>query len=268
MAGQRFIASTGITEQLRPETNPLSFFFKRTFAQKFTDVRSKSSFFSLTRMTLAERIHHIEGQLPLQTRLIAVTKTKPVAVLREAYDAGCFRFGENKVQEMAEKYPQLSPDIEWHLIGHLQTNKVKYIAPFVAMIHSVDSLKLLQEINKQAAKNGRLIECLLQIHIALEEEKFGLTAHEAHELLTSPELDALANISLVGLMGLATNTNDEQQLRREFRGLKELYDRLALTQHPAVNFRELSMGMSGDYLLAAQEGSTFVRVGSAIFGAR
>lgn len=219
-------------------------------------------------MTIAESIHHIESQLPGQTRLIAVTKTKPLAMLREAYDAGCFRFGENKVQEMVEKQPLLPADIEWHLIGHLQTNKVKYIAPFVAMIHSVDSLKLLQEIDKQATKYNRVIECLLQIHVALEEEKFGLTAHEAHELLESPALDSLHHIRIVGLMGLATNTDDEHQIRREFRGLKALYDQLAQTQHTAVKFRELSMGMSGDYLLAAQEGSTLIRVGSAIFGAR
>lgn len=219
-------------------------------------------------MTIASAIHHIESQLPPQTRLVAVTKTKPVAMLREAYDAGCFRFGENKVQEMAEKHPQLPADVEWHLIGHLQTNKVKYIASFVAMIHSVDSLKLLQEIDKQAAKHNRVIECLLQIHIALEEEKFGLTAHEAHELLTSSVLATLHHVRIVGLMGLATNTDEEHQIRREFRGLKALYDQLAQTQQPNVNFRELSMGMSGDYLLAAEEGSTLVRVGSAIFGAR
>ncbi|MBC8152397.1 MAG: YggS family pyridoxal phosphate-dependent enzyme [Bacteroidetes bacterium] len=219
-------------------------------------------------MTIAERIHHIESQLPPQTRLIAVTKTKPIAMLREAYDAGCFRFGENKVQEMVEKQPQLPADVEWHLIGHLQTNKVKYIAPFVALIHSVDSLKLLQEIDKQAAKHNRVIECLLQIHVALEEEKFGMTTLEAHELLTSAALESLHHIRIVGLMGLATNTDDDQQIRREFTGLKALYDQLAQTQHPAVKFRELSMGMSGDYVAAAEEGSTLVRVGSAIFGAR
>lgn len=219
-------------------------------------------------MTIAQTIHHIESQLPPQTHLIAVTKTKPVALIREAYDAGCFRFGENKVQEMVEKQPQLPADAEWHLIGHLQTNKVKYIAPFVALIHSVDSFKLLQEINKQAAKCNRVIECLLQIHIALEEEKFGLTAHEAHELLTSPALETLTSVRLVGLMGMATNTDEETQIRHEFRGLKALYDQLAQTKRPNVAFSELSMGMSGDYRIAAEEGSTLVRVGSAIFGAR
>ncbi len=219
-------------------------------------------------MTIAACIHHIEDQLPPQTRLIAVTKTKPVAMLREAYDAGCHRFGENKVQEMAEKQPQLPADIDWHLIGHLQTNKVKYIASFVTLIHSVDSLKLLQEINKQAAKHNRVIDCLLQIHIALEEEKFGLTPHEADELLHSPELDTLTNVRVIGLMGLATNTDEDDQIRREFRGLKALYDRLAHTKRPNVQFSELSMGMSGDYKIAAEEGSTLVRVGSAIFGAR
>ena len=219
-------------------------------------------------MTIADTIHRIDDQLPPHTRLIAVTKTKPVPMLREAYDAGCHRFGENKVQEMAEKHPQLPADIEWHLIGHLQTNKVKYIAPFVSLIHSVDSLKLLQEINKQAAKHNRVINCLLQIHIALEEEKFGLTAHEAQQLLHLPDLDTLTNVRIIGLMGLATNTDEEEQIRREFRGLKALYDRLAKTERPNVRFSELSMGMSGDYRIAAEEGSTLVRIGSAIFGAR
>ena len=158
--------------------------------------------------------------------------------------------------------------MEWHLVGHLQTNKVKYIAPFVALIHSVDSLKLLQEIDKQAAKHSRVINCLLQIHIALEEEKFGLTAHEAEQLLHTPELDALTNIRIIGLMGLATNTDEADQIRREFRGLKALYDRLAKTERPNVRFSELSMGMSGDYQIAAEEGSTLVRIGSAIFGTR
>ncbi|GAB4041235.1 YggS family pyridoxal phosphate-dependent enzyme [Spirosoma gilvum] len=217
---------------------------------------------------IAEAIHQIEGSLPDNAKLIAVTKTKPVALLREAYVAGCHRFGENKVQEMVEKQPQLPADIEWHLIGHLQSNKVKYIAPFVALIHSIDSLKLLQEVNKQATKHNRIINCLLQIYIADEETKFGLSPDEAEALLKAPELDMLSNIRLIGLMGLATNTDDEAQIRQEFRGLKQLFDRLAQIEHPFVRFRELSMGMSGDYRIALEEGSTMIRVGSAIFGSR
>ena len=217
---------------------------------------------------IADTIRQIEKELHGRARLIAVTKTKPVPLLLEAYDAGCRLFGENKVQEMADKQPQLPPDVQWHLIGHLQTNKVKYIAPFVALIHSVDSLKLLQEINKQAAKNERIIDCLLQIYIADEETKYGLLPDEARYLLNTPELDRLTHVRIVGLMGLATNTDDEGQVRREFRELKQLYDTLALIQRPNIRFSELSMGMSGDYRIALEEGSTLVRVGSAIFGAR
>jgi hypothetical protein len=217
---------------------------------------------------VADNIHLIERQLKGKATLIAVTKTKPVALLQEAYDAGCRQFGENKVQEMVEKHPQLPADIDWHLIGHLQTNKVKYIAPFVALIQSVDSLKLLQEINKQALKNERVIDCLLQIYIADEETKFGFLPDEAETLINSPELGQLANVRVIGLMGLATNTDDEEQVRREFRGLKQLYDQLAKAQRPNVQFSQLSMGMSGDYQIAVDEGSTMVRVGSAIFGSR
>ncbi|GAB3806976.1 YggS family pyridoxal phosphate-dependent enzyme [Spirosoma humi] len=217
---------------------------------------------------IADSIRLIESELQNKAKLIAVTKTKPVELLREAYEAGCRRFGENKVQEMADKYPQLPADIEWHLIGHLQTNKVKYIASFVTMIQSIDSLKLLQEVNKQAAKHNRVIDCLLQIYIADEETKFGLSAQEAEALLKAPELDDLPYIRIVGLMGLATNTENEAQIRQEFRGLKRLYDQLAKTQRPMVHFHELSMGMSGDYRIAVDEGSTMVRVGSAIFGSR
>ena len=217
---------------------------------------------------IADMIHQIENELKGRAKLVAVTKTKPVALLQEAYDAGCRLFGENKVQEMADKQPQLPADVQWHLIGHLQTNKVKYIAPFVALIHSVDSLKLLQEINKQAAKRDRIIDCLLQIYIADEETKFGLSPDEAHALLTAPELDQLTNIGIAGLMGLATNTTDESQVRREFQGLKQLYDTFAQIQRPMIRFHELSMGMSGDYRIAVEEGSTLIRVGSAIFGVR
>ncbi|QKZ12882.1 YggS family pyridoxal phosphate-dependent enzyme [Spirosoma sp. KUDC1026] len=217
---------------------------------------------------ITENIQLIERELAGKARLIAVTKTKPVSMLREAYDAGSRLFGENKVQEMAEKQTQLPADVQWHMIGHLQSNKVKYMAGFVTLIHSVDSLKLLQEINRQAAKHDRTIDCLLQIHIATEETKFGLSADEAQELLNAPELDQLPNIRIVGLMGLASNTDNQDQVRQEFRGLKELFDRLATIQRPMLDFRELSMGMSGDYRIAVEEGSTLVRVGSAIFGAR
>ena len=217
---------------------------------------------------IADNIHRIENELQGRARLIAVTKTKPVPMLLEAYEAGCRLFGENKVQEMAEKQPQLPADVAWHLIGHLQTNKVKYIAPFVALIHSVDSLKLLQEINKQAARYNRVIDCLLQIYIADEETKFGLLPNEAETLLNGPELNDLMNVRVIGLMGLATNTDNEAQIRQEFRSLKHLYDTLAATQRPQVQFSELSMGMSGDYRIAVEEGSTLVRVGSAIFGSR
>ncbi len=218
--------------------------------------------------SIRESIAQIEQTIGGRAKLIAVTKTKPVSLLQEAYDAGCRDFGENRVQEMAEKQPQLPADIRWHQIGHLQTNKVKYIAPFVALIHSVDSLSLLREINKQAAKHGRVIDCLLQIFIAQEETKFGLSPDEARLLLSSPDLEALANIRIIGLMGLATNTDNEDQVRQEFRGLKGLYDELARVQQPNVAFSELSMGMSGDYEVAIAEGSIMVRVGSAIFGSR
>lgn len=216
-------------------------------------------------MSIAENIQKIKAEIAPNARLIAVTKTKPVEMLMEAYNADFKRYGENKVQEMVTKYEQMPKDIEWHLIGHLQTNKVKYIAPFVAMIHSVDSFKLLQEINKQAAKNDRVIDCLLQIFIAQEETKFGLSEEEATELLASEEFSALKNVRIAGLMGMASNTEEEDQVRREFKGLKQFFDRLRAV-YPSMT--ELSMGMSGDYLMAVEEGSTLVRVGSAIFGSR
>ena len=222
-------------------------------------------------MGIAENIQQIVTEISPVARLIAVTKTKPVEMLMEAYQAGFKRYGENKVQEMVGKYEQMPKDIEWHLIGHLQSNKVKYMASFVAMIQSVDSLKLLQEINKQAAKNNRVIDCLLQVFIAQEETKFGLSEEELEELLLSEELKSMQNVRIVGLMGMASNTDDEQQVRLEFRGLKQLFDKLNAhaVDFPAnVDFKEISMGMSGDYLLAVEEGSTLVRVGSAIFGSR
>ena len=219
-------------------------------------------------MSIKENIAQIETQIGANTRLIAVTKTKPISLLQEAYDADCKRFGENKVQEMVDKYEALPKDIEWHLIGHLQSNKVKYMAPFVALIHSIDSLKLLQEVNKQAAKCGRVINCLLQIYIAQEETKFGLSEAEAEELLRLDDLKTLANVRIVGLMGMASNVADEAQIRQEFRGLKSFFERMKTNSLPNVALTELSMGMSGDYSIAVAEGSTLVRVGSAIFGAR
>jgi PLP dependent protein len=221
-------------------------------------------------MSIQQNLQRINNQLAgTHCRLIAVTKTQPIEALQQAYEAGCKIFGENKVQEMEAKYEQLPKDIQWHLIGHLQSNKVKYIAPFVHLIHSVDSLKLLQEINRQAARVQRTIPCLLQIHIAREETKFGLSEEEAEALLQAPELVELNNVTIVGLMGMATNTADEAIIRAEFRGLKQLFDKWKdQVQRPNVQFSELSMGMSNDYPIALEEGSTLVRVGSAIFGAR
>lgn len=218
---------------------------------------------------ISEQLHEITRSIPAHVTLVAVSKTKPVSAILEAYDAGQRHFGENKVQEMMDKYPQLPKDIHWHLIGHLQTNKVKYIAPFVSLIHSVDSFKLLLEINKQAAKHTRVIDCLLQFHIAAEETKFGLDLEEASKLLDSEEFKNLQNVRIVGVMGMASFTEDEQQVRKEFRKLRSIFDKLKNTWFPLENsFEVISMGMSGDYNLAIEEGSTMVRVGSSIFGSR
>lgn len=217
---------------------------------------------------IAANLALIEQGLSPQTRLVAVTKTKPVTLLTEAYEAGARRFGENKVQEMVAKHEELPKDIEWHMIGHLQTNKVKYMAPFVALVHSVDSFKLLKEINKEAKKNSRVIDCLLQIYIAREETKFGLSEEEALEIITSPELQALQHVRIVGLMGMASNTDDQEVVRQEFRSLKNTFESFKQHENERVTMRDLSMGMSGDYLIAQEEGSTLVRVGSAIFGSR
>lgn len=203
-----------------------------------------------------------------QARLIAVSKTKPNEDLLKAYEAGQRAFGENKVQELSRKAEELPKDIEWHMIGHLQRNKVKYIAPFVSLIHGVDSLRLLAEINKQAAKNDRTIDCLLQVYIADEETKFGLSADELKELIATEEFKALTNIKVVGLMGMATNTEDKAQIRSEFKSLKTLFDALKTKSSANFEMKEISMGMTGDYQIACEEGSTMVRIGSAIFGAR
>jgi pyridoxal phosphate enzyme (YggS family) len=201
--------------------------------------------------------------------LVAVSKTKPNPDLMAAYEAGCRVFGENKVQEMAAKYEELPKDIQWHLIGHLQTNKVKYIASFVHLIHAVDSFKLLEEINKQGAKAGMVINCLLQVYIAQEETKFGLDKAELLELLNSDVVKSFENIKLCGLMGMATNTDNEEQIAAEFEGLKQLFEEVKLNYSlPNTDWKELSMGMSGDYKIALEHGSTMVRIGSSIFGHR
>lgn len=216
---------------------------------------------------IKDNLIRIRQTIPAPTRLIAVSKTKPVADLQEAYDAGQRLFGENKALEMRDKHAVLPDDIEWHFIGHLQSNKVKYIAPFVALIHSIDSLAILQTVDREAAKHDRTIDCLLQFHIATEETKFGLDQQEAEQLLS--HCDDLHHVRIVGVMGMATNTDDRTLIRSEFHTLKAIFDHLRqqfFADRPY--FCEISMGMSGDYDLAIQEGSTLVRVGSAIFGAR
>ncbi|SHF23879.1 hypothetical protein SAMN05444377_105101 [Flavobacterium fontis] len=219
-------------------------------------------------MRIAENIQNIKAALPPEVTLVAVSKTKPVSDLMEAYAAGQRIFGENKIQEMTEKWEQLPKDIEWHMIGHVQSNKVKYMAPYVALIHGVDSLKLLQEINKQAAKNNRVIDCLLQIHIAEEETKFGLDASELEAILNAASFHSLQNIKVIGLMGMATFTEDNAQIQKEFQFLKSLFDQYQSVQWPNFQLQTLSMGMSGDYQLAIDCGSTMVRIGSSIFGVR
>lgn len=201
--------------------------------------------------------------------LIAVSKTQPIAAILEAYKAGVRDFGENKVQELSAKHAELPSDIRWHFIGHLQSNKVKYIAPFVHLIHGVDSWKLLVEINKQGEKVNRVVSCLLQIYIAQEETKFGLDHDELKAILQNPELQQLKNVRIVGLMGMASFTEDLGQVRKEFKYLKDLFDECkSLQLAENVQLSELSMGMSGDYLIAQEEGSTMVRIGTAIFGER
>lgn len=201
--------------------------------------------------------------------LVAVSKTKPLEDLKEAYEAGIRDFGENKVQELQDKQPQMPDDVKWHMIGHLQRNKVKYIAPYVHLIHGVDSFKLLKEIDKQGAKIGRIIPVLLQIHIAEEETKFGFDRTELEAMLSDPDFQSMEHVEVKGLMGMATFTEDSDQIRREFRGLKNQFEELKTQPLPSfMKMEELSMGMSGDYLIAQEEGSTLVRIGSAIFGAR
>ena len=221
-------------------------------------------------MSISKNLNNIKSQLPAHVTLVAVSKTKPVADLMEAYDAGHRIFGENKIQEMTEKWEVMPKDIEWHMIGHVQTNKVKYMAPFVSLIHGVDSLKLLQEINKQADKNNRVIDCLLQVYIAEEESKFGLDEQELDEILNEIQhnKENYKNIRIVGLMGMATFTENQNQIEKEFKHLKTIFDKYNQLKTENCQLNTLSMGMSGDYQLAISCGSTMVRIGSSIFGSR
>jgi pyridoxal phosphate enzyme (YggS family) len=221
-------------------------------------------------MNIAENINALRREIQgYSCRLVAISKTKTDEEIMEAYKAGQRIFGENKVQEMTDKYERLPKDIEWHMVGHLQTNKVKHIVPFVAMIHSVDSLKLLKEINKQASKYDRLIPCLLQVHIAEEETKYGLSKEELFSLLEPGPLSDLENVRIAGLMGMATFTEDEEKIRKEFRYLKSIFDEASERyKHSRIEMTEISMGMTGDYQIAMEEGSTLVRIGTAVFGER
>lgn len=220
-------------------------------------------------MSIAENLKQVLTELPTGVRLVAVSKFNPNEAIEEAYRQGQRIFGESKVQEMTAKYETLPKDIEWHFIGHLQTNKIKYMVSYVAMIHGVDSFKLLVEVDKQAAKVGRTINCLLQLHVAQEETKFGFSPDECREMLESGEWKSLSNIRLCGLMGMASNTDDTEQINREFRSLYMLFEDLKATCLAGIpEFRELSMGMSHDYQQAIAQGSTLVRVGSKIFGER
>ena len=215
--------------------------------------------------SIKENLINIKGSIPPQVTLVAVTKTKPITDIQEAYTAGHRDFGENKIQEMTQKWESLPKDIKWHMIGHIQRNKVKHMAPYVSLVHGVDSLRLLKEINKQAKINDRTIPCLLQVHIAEEDTKFGFDERELIELISSGQLVTFPNIKVIGLMGMATFTEDTQQIRKEFKHLKAILERVK-SSYPHIT--ELSMGMSGDYDIAIEEGSTMIRMGSRIFGSR
>ena len=219
-------------------------------------------------MSIKQKLKNILDKIPKHVTLVAVSKTKPVSAIMEAYNAGHRVFGENKVQEMVEKHEQMPKDIEWHMIGHLQRNKVKYMASFVHLIHGVDNFKLLKEINKQAKKHNRVIDCLLQIKIADEDSKFGMSAKDASNILQSEAFAELKNIRITGVMGMATFTNNETQIKQEFDFLKNTFDNLKLLEVSNFEPETISMGMSGDYQLAINCGSTMIRVGSSIFGAR
>ncbi len=218
---------------------------------------------------ITKNFNKIKSQIPDHVRLVAVSKFQPVSSITEIYDLGHRIFGESKAQELVSKYEVLPKDIEWHFIGHLQTNKVKYIIPFVSLIHGVDSFKLLQEIDKCAVKVDKTVCCLLQIHIAQEETKFGFSFDEINEMISSVEFKGLNNINICGLMGMASNTDDMNQVKKEFKSLAQYFDQVKKTYFAQNNFfKEISMGMSGDYKIAIEEGSTLVRVGSSIFGER
>ncbi|MBA7534888.1 Pyridoxal phosphate homeostasis protein [subsurface metagenome] len=220
-------------------------------------------------MNLVEEIEKLKSTLPAHVKLVAISKTKPVELIREAYNSGHKIFGENKVQELVGKYEMLPKDTEWHMVGHLQTNKVKYITPFISMIHGVDNFKLLKVINKEAKKNNRIISCLLQIKIAKEDSKFGLTQNEVEQILESDEFDELSNVKILGLMGMASFSDDENIIRDEFRELVSIFKIIQQKYFATVpEFKELSMGMSTDYKIAIEEGSTMIRIGSLIFGER
>ena len=219
-------------------------------------------------MSIKKDLLEIKATLPENVTLVAVSKTKPISDLMEAYEAGQRIFGENKIQEMAEKFEEMPKDIQWHMIGHVQTNKVKYMAAFVSLVHGVDSLKLLMEINKQASKKNRVIECLLQIHIAEEETKFGLDLSELDEIISEIQNEKFGNIKIVGLMGMATFTENQDQIKKEFLFLKSIFDKNQSLNTMNCKLQTLSMGMSGDYKLAIECGSTMVRIGSSIFGTR
>ena len=219
-------------------------------------------------MRIAQNLNTIKSSLPEKVTLVAVSKTKPLSDLMEAYNAGQRIFGENKVQEMVEKHEQMPKDIEWHMIGHLQRNKVKYMAEFVRLIHGVDNFKLLKEINKQAEKHHRIIDCLLQIKIASEDSKFGMTSDDALTIIQSEDFSELKYVKVTGVMGMSTFTNDKQQVRQEFNYLKSTFDKLKHTESDNCKLETISMGMSGDYNLAIECGSNMIRVGSSIFGLR
>lgn len=221
-------------------------------------------------MSIAQNLNNIKSQLPEGVTLVAVSKTKPISDLMEAYEAGQRVFGENYVQELVDKHEQMPNDIEWHFIGHLQSRKAKLIVPFVSLIHGVDSLKLLEEINKQAQKNNRIVDCLLQVHIAEEESKFGLNEQELDEIVKQVQNDNenFKNIRIVGLMGMATFTDNLNQIEKEFKQLKTIFDKYKRIDTINIKLQSLSMGMSGDYQLAISCGSTMVRIGSSIFGNR
>jgi len=221
-------------------------------------------------MSIEQNLLTIKATLPEQVTLVAVSKTKPISDLMEAYEAGQRIFGENKIQEMAEKWEAMPKDIQWHMIGHVQTNKVKFMAPFASLIHGVDSLKLLNEINRQAQKNNRIIDCLLQVYIAEEESKFGLDEDELNGVIQfiTQNSEVYKNIRIVGLMGMATFTDNQNQIKKEFTHLKSIFDNLKSTETDNLQLNTISMGMSGDYKLAIDCGSTMVRIGSSIFGGR